>query len=80
MCNSHLSLQGGRTRFVQVDPPLYLFVSLATIVALHLLVPRTKVISAPTRFPVQKPDTDSSKSDADRNFRRLGLNGFQREI
>ena len=47
MCDSHPSHQGGITGFVRVEPPLYLFASLATIIVLHLFLPGAKIISAP---------------------------------
>ncbi len=34
-------------KIVRIDPPYYLFLSLATIVVLHLFLPLAKVISAP---------------------------------
>ncbi len=47
MCDSHPSHQGEITGFVRVEPPLYLFASLATIIVLHLFLPGAKIISAP---------------------------------
>ncbi len=47
MCDSHPAHQGGITGFVRVEPPLYLFASLATIIVLHLFLPGAKIISAP---------------------------------
>jgi protein-S-isoprenylcysteine O-methyltransferase Ste14 len=47
MCDSPVSQEGKRTRLLRIEPPFYLFLSLATILLLHLFLPGATAISAP---------------------------------